>query len=104
MSLDVQEVSKPQEQPTSYSPSSAEQEKRHSSINLELDKHVCFPDVPLKPVPILLSSSKHKFSDEREMNSVCPASKIRFQFAVRTLIKTLIDQLYCGKLSAPLLL
>lgn len=73
-------------------------------INLELDKHVCFPDVPLKPVPILLSSSKHKFSDEREMNSVCPASKIRFQFAVRTLIKTLIDQLYRGKLSAPLLL
>jgi len=65
---------------------------------------MCFRNVPPRLVLVLRSSSKPKFSGEREMNSVCSVSKIRFQFAVRTLIKTLIDQLYCGKLSVLLLL
>lgn len=65
---------------------------------------MCFPDVLPRLMPVLRSSSKPQFSGERKMNSVCSVSKIRFQFAVRTLIKTLIDQLYRGKLSAPLLL
>lgn len=42
MSLDVQEVSKPQ-QASPYSPSSTLWERRHNSINLELDECVCFP-------------------------------------------------------------
>lgn len=101
--LDVQEVSKPQ-QSNFCSPLSVLWERTYNSINLEPDECVCFPNVPPRLVPFLRSSSMPEFSGEREINSVCSVSRIRFQFAVRTLIKTLIDQLYHSKLSVPLLL